>query len=98
MCVRDRAVNPGDLTVKLIGSNKDGLFFRQFVVSVNGVAFENPVVTADVGAEESLPVSEFVGIQILFGQDSDVRAKEQRIDRQGISLVAKFQHNRLEHC
>ena len=76
MCVRDRAVNPGDLTVKLIGSNKDGLFFRQFVVGVNSVAFENPVVTADVGAEESLPVSEFVGIQILFGQDSDVRAKE----------------------
>lgn len=46
MCVRDRAVNPGDLTVKLIGSNKDGLFFRQFVVSVNGVALENLVVTA----------------------------------------------------
>ena len=98
MCVRDRAVNPGDLTVKLIGSNKDGLFFRQFVVSVNSVAFENPVVTADVGAEESLPVSEFVGIQILFGQDSDVRAKEQRISRQRLSLVTKFQHNRLEHC
>ena len=98
MCVHDRAMNPGDLTVKLTGSNKDGLFFRQFVVGVNSVAFENPVVTADVGAEESLPVSEFVGIQILFGQDSDVRAKEQRISRQRLSLVTKFQHNRLEHC
>jgi hypothetical protein len=91
-------VNSGDLTVKLIGFDKDGLFFRQFVVSVNSVAFENAVVTVDVEAEESLPVSECVGIQILFGQDSDVRAKKQRICRQRISLVAKFQHNRLEHC
>ena len=65
---------------------------------MNGVAFENPVVTPNVGAEESFPVSECVGIQILFGQDSDVRAKEQRICRQRISLVAKLQHNRLEHC
>ncbi len=97
MCVSDRTVNPGELTVK-IGFDKDGLFFRQFAVSVNGVAIENPVVTPNIGAEESLPVSECVGIQILFRQDSDVRAKEQRIDRQGISLVAKFQHNRLEHC
>ena len=93
MRARDRAVNPGDLTVNLIGSNKDGLFFRQFVVSVNGVTFENPVVTVDVGAEESLPVSECVGIQILFRQDSDVRAKKQRICRQRISLMAKFQHS-----
>ena len=65
---------------------------------MNGVAFENPVVTVDVEAEESLPVGERVGIQILFGQDSDVRAKEQRISRQRLSLVTKFQHNRLEHC
>ena len=55
-------------------------------------------MSADFGAEESLPVGECVWIQILFGQDCDVRAKEQRICRQRISIVAKFQHNRLEHC
>jgi len=98
MSVGKRAMDAGDVTVKLIGSDIDGLFFRQFVVSVDGVALENRVVTADVGAEHALPLGELVGIQILFGEDTDVRAERQRVCRQRYSPLAKFEHNRLEHC
>jgi hypothetical protein len=99
MGVSNWTMNTSDFAVKLIGSDIDGLFLRQFVVGVNGVALENGVVSADVGeAKHSLPFGEFVGIQIIFGKDADVRAKEHRISRQRFSPLAIFEQNRLEHC
>jgi hypothetical protein len=91
-------MNTGDVTVKLIGSDIDGLFLRQFVVGVNGVALENGAVAADVGAQHSLPFGEFVGVQIIFGKDADARAKEHRVSRQRRSPLVIFEQNRLDHC
>lgn len=99
MGVSNWTMNTGDFAVKLIGSDIDGLVLRQFVVGVNGVALQNGVVAADVGeAEHSLPLGEFVGIQIIFGKDANVLAKEHRISRQRCSPLAIFEQNRLEHC
>lgn len=98
MGVSNWTMNTGDFAVKLIGSDIDGLFLRQFVVGVNGVTLENGVVAVNVGEEHSLPFGEFVRIQIIFGKDADVRAKIHWISRQRFSPLAIFEQNRLEHC